>query len=113
MKTTNRYIFIFIVLMMAFIAFSCDTEGEETMSWKPGNSLHIVGPGELEVDEEGEYYVDGFTIAESYTWTHDGSPITPIRDGEFVLLEFDAADDHVLTVSNGTHSGTLEISVLD
>ncbi len=113
MKTKNRYHYILILLAISFVTFSCDTDGEETMSWKPGNNLHIVGPDELEIDEEGEYYVDGFTVKETYTWTLDGTPITPIRDGEFVMLEFGDAADHVLTVSNGTYSGTLNISVLD
>jgi hypothetical protein len=111
MKTKNLFNSILIILMISLITFSCDTDGEETMSWKPGTGLHIVGPDELEIGEEGEYYVDGFTIDETYTWTLDGTPVTPIRDGEFVLLEFNEADDHVLTVSNGTYTGTIDISV--
>lgn len=112
MKTINRFTYL-LIMLASLLTFSCDTDGEETMSWRAGNSLHIVGPDELEIDEEGEYYVDGFTIDETYTWTLDGTPVTPIRDGEFVMLEFGAAADHVLTVSNGTHSGKLDIAVLD
>lgn len=112
MKTMKRFTYILLVLI-SFVISSCETDGEETMSWKPGTGLHIVGPDELEIDEEGEYYVDGFTIDETYTWTLDGTPVTPVRDGEFVILQFDAADDHVLTVTNGTYSGKLDISVLD
>lgn len=113
MKTINRYHCILIILMTAFIAFACDTDGEETMSWKPGTGLHIVGPDEVEVGDEVSYYVDGFTVKETYTWTLDGTPVTPTRNGEFVVLEFDAADDHVLTVSNGTYNGSLNISVVE
>jgi hypothetical protein len=90
---------------------ACDTDGEETMSWKAGTGLHIVGPDEIIAGDEEEYYVDGFTINETYTWTLDGLTITPERKGEFVTLMFDDAGTHQLTVSNGTLSGALEITV--
>lgn len=92
---------------------SCDTDGEETMSWKAGSNLHIVGPSEIIMDEDESYYVDGFTIKETYTWTLDGNAITPERDGEFVTLNFDGVGTHELTVSNGKYSGSMTIEVVE
>lgn len=103
---------IYALSIICFSVFVSCSDEEETMSWKPGSSLHIVGASELEAGEdEEEYYVDGYTVKESYTWTLDGAPITPIRGGEFVVLAFDEAGTHVLTVSNGKLSGTMEITV--
>jgi hypothetical protein len=113
MKTIKNYFILLGAVLVALTFSSCDTDGEETMSWRPGTGLHIVGPAEVIIGEEDSYsyYVDGFTVKETYTWTLDGAPITPIRNGEFVELEFDSESDHVLTVSNGTLSGKLDISV--
>jgi hypothetical protein len=101
----------FLLLMLCSFVMACDDEGEESMSWKPGSGLHIVGPGEVVAGEESEYYVDAFTIKENYTWTLDGATITPERSGEFVMLTFDAPGDHTLTVTNGKLTGTMEIAV--
>jgi hypothetical protein len=113
MKILITYRYFFILLVLATTATSCDTDGEETMSWKPGNGLHIVGPAEVILGEEDDYsyYVDGFTVDETYTWTFDGTPITPVRKGEFVVLEFDEEAEHLLTVSNGTLEGKINIVV--
>lgn len=100
-----------VLAVVTFAFVSCDDEGEETMSWKPGTGLHIVGPSAVAAGEESEYYVDGFTVRENYTWTLDGATITPVRQGEFVMLTFDAPGEHTLTVANGTHSGSLNIVV--
>ena len=102
----------YITIIAIGVALLCGcTDGEETMSWKPGTKLHIVGPGALEVGEDAEYYVDGYTIDETYTWKLDGNAITPTRNGLAVELEFDAAAAHVLTVSNGKLEGTMDITV--
>jgi hypothetical protein len=113
MKSINLYRLLFCLAIVAITLSSCDTDGEETMSWKPGSGLHIVGPGEIVIGEEDDYqyYVDGFTIDETYTWTLDGTPITPIREGEFVVLEFDTEGEHLLEVSNGTLEGSMTIVV--
>jgi hypothetical protein len=108
MKTLNIYM---TFAAIALIILSACTDPEETMSWKPGKGLHIVGPAELATDEEAEYYVDGFTVNEDYTWTLDGNPITPIRDGLMVTLDFNDAATHTLKVSNGKLEGSLEIVV--
>ena len=108
MKTlVNKYIALAAIIMV--IILSACTDPEETMSWKPGTGLHIVGPGEVAIGDETEYYVDGFTIDEDYTWTLDGNQITPVRDGLAVMVEFDAASSHTLTVSNGKLEGSMDI----
>ena len=96
---------------IAIMILSACTDPEETMSWKPGTGLHIVGPSELETGEEAEYYVDGFTVTEDYTWSLDGNNIAPIRDGLMVQLDFDDAATHTLKVSNGKMEGSMEIVV--
>ena len=111
MKKLKIYNLILLAALAGFVFAACDTDGEETMSWKPGTGLHIVGPAEVEAGTEEEYYVDGFTIDETYTWQLDGGAITPVRDGEFVNLTFDDPGTHTLTVTNGTLSGSLEIVV--
>lgn len=107
----NFRIYMLMLAVAAFAFVSCDDDGEETMSWKPGTGLHIVGPSEVAAGEESEYYVDGFTIKENYTWTLDGTAVTPVRQGEFVMLTFDTPGEHTLTVTNGKYSGSIDIVV--
>jgi hypothetical protein len=104
-----KYFFASLFCMIVFVA--CDDDPDETMSWKPGTGLHIVGSGDMAVGEESEFYVDGFTVKENYTWTLDDAQITPIRQGEFVVLNFDEPGTHTLTVTNGKYSGSLDINV--
>ncbi|MBT1704525.1 hypothetical protein [Chryseosolibacter indicus] len=106
MKKFKIYILTSAILFC--LLFSC-TDPEETMSWRPGSSLHIIGEGEITVGEEFEYYVDGYTINETYTWTLDGAAITPTRGGEFVILNFNSPGTHSLSVTNGRLTGTMEI----
>jgi hypothetical protein len=107
----NLIIYFLSAVTVAFVAGACDDDGEETMSWKPGANLHIVGPAEVAAGDEEQYYVDAFTIAETYTWELDGSTVTPERGGEFVTLSFPGAGTHTLSVTNGTYTGMLEITV--
>lgn len=104
----NRIIYLILAFTVTMVV-ACDDDGEETMSWKPGSSLHIVGPDEVVVGEDNEYYVDGFTVKEDYQWTLNGSSVTPIREGEFVVLNIDAPGTYTLAVSNGKYDGSMEI----
>jgi membrane carboxypeptidase/penicillin-binding protein PbpC len=87
------------------------------MKWRAGSGLHIIGSDEAEVvdsdddDESQSYYVDGFTVKESYEWKLNNAVIQSERNGEFVTLEFPAAGTYTLTVSNGRYSGTKTITV--
>jgi hypothetical protein len=101
-------------LLMFTICLAACSNDEETMSWRAGTNLHIVGPSEVIVDAEepAEYYVDAFTVDESYVWKLDGNDVASVRKGEFVVLEFDAPGTHTLSVSNGEHDGELEIEVV-
>jgi hypothetical protein len=112
-KDSRLYYYLIILFVTGSMLVACDTEGEESMSWRPGNSLHIVGPDEIEAGSEESYYVDGFTIKETYTWQLDGAPITPTRNGEFVALEFEDEGEHTLTVTNGKYTGTLNVTVVE
>lgn len=107
----KRVIFLYFQILVLFSAVvACNDDNDETMSWRPGTGLHIIGPSEANVGEEAEYYVDGFTVNETYTWTLDGAPVTPERQGEFVYLTFDTPGTHTLSVTNGTYSGDISIT---
>lgn len=113
MKKSFKHIsVVFSALAFMFVAMQC-TEPEETMSWRAGNGLHILGSTEVAAGSSASYYVDGFTVDEEYTWTLNGNPVTPTRGGEFVSVMFPAAGDYTLKVSNGKLEGELKIASTD
>jgi hypothetical protein len=107
-----NYINILSIIAVVFTltCMGC-TEPEETMSWRPGQGLHIIGATEVPAGATARsYYVDGFTIAETYTWAVNGTEVTPIRNGEFISVTFSTPGDYTITVSNGRLNGELIVS---
>ena len=110
MKTKLNIKVILLALLATFWLSACDTDGEESMSWRPGTNLHIIGATEQEVGATGSYYVDGFTVKENYTWQLNGTPLTPTRNGEFVSVQFANPGTYTITVTNGLNEGSLVIT---
>jgi hypothetical protein len=111
MKTRLNIKTILFVLLAGFWLSACDTDGEESMSWKPGTTLHIIGSTEQEAGATAQsYYVDGFTVKENYTWQLNGTPLTPTRGGEYVSIDFPNAGTYTITVTNGVNQGNLVIT---
>ena len=108
----NHTIFNIIgtLLLLTFLA-ACEGE-EESYDWVPAGSLHIIGSGSVPVLSGESYRVDGFTTENNYTWTLNGNPITPVRQGEFVELNFDEPGEYQLAVSNGRLDDTFTITAL-
>lgn len=102
-----------IALSLSFMValFACQNE-EESFDWVPGNSLHILGSDEVPYGSAQSFRVDGFTIDENYTWTLNGNPVEPTRQGEFVSIDFPAPGDYMLMVSDGNLSDTLSVTAL-
>jgi hypothetical protein len=114
MKIKINSWFVLLLVWMGIGLTACDLNGEETMSWRPGSGLHIIGETEVEVGTAGEaYYVDGFTIKENYTWQLNGTPLTPTRGGEFVTIDFPVAGSYTITVTNGTYEGRLVVTAVE
>ncbi|WPP49259.1 hypothetical protein [Catalinimonas niigatensis] len=98
-------------LSAALLLSACDAE-EENIDWRAGDSLIIQGSAAVAAGTEGEpYYVEGFTVAKEYTWTVNGSSITPARGGEFIMVDFPAAGTYNITVSDGTYEGEHTVTV--
>ncbi len=91
---------------------ACNDDDVESMKWRAGTNLHILGEGGLTAGSLGNaYYVDGFTVKENYAWTLNDAPLTPERGGEFVYLDFLNSGDYNLEVSNGRYQGSLAVEV--
>ena len=94
---------------------ACNDDDVESMKWRPGSGLHIIGADEAEIvdadaDDEAEaYYVDGFTVNETYEWRLNNAVLQPERGGEFVTIRFTTPGSYTLTVSNGRYTGTKTI----
>jgi len=103
-----------LILCLSFVFTACDEDGEESISWKPGDSLIINGAAEVEAGTTGEpYYVEGFTINKEYTWSVDGSDMNASREGEFIYVDFPTVGTHLIKVSNGEYEGELTVSVVE
>lgn len=91
----------------------CEVDGEENFSWRPGNNLHVLGSAEVEAGTLGEaYYVDGFTVNETYNWQRNGQTQESERGGEFVYLDFLNSGEDSISVSNGTYTGRILIETV-
>jgi len=109
-----KYIVSLLLLVSASGFFTaCNDDEIESMSWRPGTGLHInvVGSAPFTAGATRSFYVDGFTINESYEWRLNNNVIQPERGGEFVSVTFPAAGDYTLTVTNGRYSGTRTVRV--
>lgn len=108
----HKVLAVFMISTL-FLITSCNIDGEESIDWRPGDSLIIQGSPEVEVGAVDEpYYVEGFTVKKDYTWTVNGSAIEPVREGEFIMVDFPATGDYTITVSNGTYEGTLSVTAV-
>lgn len=93
--------------MLSFGFVACDTE-EEQIGFEPGSNLLISGSDEFLTYESSSFYVEGFTIDETYTWTVSGDgeatlQEVPGREGEFVSVM--AEDEGTYTVSVANDNG--------
>lgn len=90
------------MLSLGFVA--CDTE-EEQIGFEPGSNLLISGSDEFLTYESSSFYVEGFTIDETYTWTVSGDgeatlQEVPGREGEFVSVMAEDEGTYSVSVSN-------------
>lgn len=98
-------------LSLLTIFAACEGE-EESYDWVPAGDLHILGGDSIPVLSGASYRVDGFTVNNDYSWTLNGDPINPVREGEFVELTLDEPGEYQLAVSNGRLDDTLTIAAL-
>ncbi len=113
MKNIYSLLTIAALCSMALLS-SCDTDGEENFTWRPGDNLRITGSNEIYTLQEESYYVEGFTVDETYQWNLSGpseGQLEVIREGEFANVSADVPGTYTLTVSNGTYDGSLTIEV--
>ena len=106
---------VLIVLLTStlFVMTSCEIDGEENIDWRPGDSLIILGSSEVEAGTVDEpYYVEGFTINKSYSWTVNGNAAEVDKGGEFIHVDFPAEGDYTITVNNGDYEGTLTVTAV-
>lgn len=117
MKALKYIISLILLASAGTLLTACRNDDMESMSWRPGSGLHILGADEAEVmdadanDESESYYVDGFTVKENYEWRLNSTVIQPERGGEFVTLSFTVPGTYTLTVTNGRYTGTKTITV--
>ena len=96
-----------------FVMTSCELDGEESIDWRPGDSLIIQGSSEVAVGAEDEaYFVEGFTIKKNYSWTVNGNAAEPGRQGEFVYVDFPAAGTYTIKVNSGDYEGTFVVTAV-
>lgn len=108
----HKVLAVFVISAL-FLITSCNIDGEEDIDWRPGDSLIIQGSSEVEAGTVGEpYFVEGFTVKEEYNWEVNGSAVTPVRGGEFIMVDFPTEGDYTITVSNGTYEGTLTVTAV-
>ena len=98
-------------LLLGIGLLACEGE-EESYDWVPAGNLHIIGSESVPVLSGATYRVDGFTVNNEYSWTLNGNPVTPDRQGEFVNLNLPEPGEYRLAVSNGTLDDTLTITAL-
>jgi|GEM_PF-2984265 len=110
MKNYKNILSALLMLVAGVFLTACNDDDVESMKWRPGTNLHIIGSDAAEVGEPESYYVDGFTVNESYEWRLNNTVIAPERGGEFVTLRLPAAGAYTLTVTNGRYTGTKTIT---
>lgn len=110
MKTYKHILSILMILAAGVFLTACNDDDVESMKWRPGSGLHIIGASEVEVGDSESFYVDGFTVTENYEWKLNNTVIQPERGGEFVTITFPNAGPYTLTVSNGRLTGTTVIT---
>jgi len=117
MKTHKSIISALLIFVAGVFLTACNDDDVESMKWRPGSGLHIIGADVAEVvdadanDESEAYYVDGFTVKETYEWRLNNAVVQPERGGEFVTLSFTVPGTYTLTVTNGRYTGTKTITV--
>lgn len=101
---------IITFLFVAALFAGCNV-ANENISFKPGDSLAIIGDEVVNTQDTASYHVRGFTIDKNYTWTVNGSEVESYREGEFIDIIFpeDQPGDYTITVSTGEHSGELVV----
>lgn len=113
MKIHKNILPALLILGAGIFLTACNDDDVESMKWRAGTNLHILGEGSVNAGSLGNaYYVDGFTVKENYTWTLNDAPLTPERGGEFVYLDFLNSGDYNVEVSNGRYQGATAIEVV-
>lgn len=121
---------VFIRPLLLGVVFALSLAGcdfsEQNIEWDPGTTLAIVGPitatggaPDLTVPASGTrnlyFYVNGYNSSRTYTWTINGEPMPSLQGGEFtefVMNSSTAPGQYTVSVSNGTHSGTRQFTVV-
>ncbi len=113
MKIHKNILPALLMLGAGIFLTACNDDDVESMKWRAGTNLHILGEGEVSAGSLGNaYYVDGFTVQENYAWTLNDAPLTPERGGEFVYLDFLNSGEYNVEVSNGRYQGSTAIEVV-
>lgn len=113
MNRINQHVAVLIAVVAMLGLVGCDTAGEQNFGWRPGDSLDISGPAEIEAGVTASYYVRAFTIDKSYSWNLDGGTLETRREGEFADVTIDTPGTYTLTVSNGEYDGSRTINVVE
>lgn len=118
MKKINR-IYTLLAVIVAILMVGCNGE-EENFTWTPGTELMIRGgASQIATHNSTGYYVDGFTIDETYTWSISGTgqataTVRAGRDGEYVDVIIADAGAYTLSVSNDAGlEGSFDITASD
>lgn len=112
MNTLSRRLLIaFGAVALSVGLVACDNF-DDNLDFVPGDSLTVVGPGTATTAQTRSYYVQAFTINNSYSWSvSNGASGSVRRDGEFFDVTFPGPGTYTVTVDNGQYSGTRTVNV--
>jgi hypothetical protein len=110
------------ICFFGFGLSNCNVTGEESFSFRPGDSLTIIGPAEVTIPEgvssaQASYYVQAFTINKDYSWSVEGAgnaqQDSVYRQGEFMDVSFSEEGSYTVSIDNGEYQGSLDVSVVN
>ncbi|MBL6449781.1 hypothetical protein JMN32_25950 [Fulvivirga sp. 29W222] len=101
---------IFILSLITAVLFTAC--GDDDSTFNGPFRLNIAGSSEVRPESTHEYTIGDFTSADSYTWTVSGpATVSGSATGNTVSITFGEVGDVVITVTNGTDTGTFGVEV--
>lgn len=103
---------IFIMSLITAVLFTAC--GDDDSTFNGPFRLNIAGSSEVRPESTHEYTIGDFTSPDSYTWTVSGpATISGGATGNTITVDFGEVGDVVITVTNGTDTGTFGVTVAE
>ncbi|UII34374.1 hypothetical protein LVD17_11195 [Fulvivirga ulvae] len=107
----NRISIFILSLITAVLFTAC---GDDDSTFNGPFRLNIAGSSEVRPESTHEYTIGDFTSPDSYTWTVSGpATISGSATGNTITVDFGEVGDAVITVTNGTDTGTFSVTVAE